>query len=140
MTILDTNVVSALMNDPAEPRVVGWLDREVQSSIWTTSITVLEIHTGLQLMPAGKRQSKLSEVFERFLDGIDHRVAVFDEESGRAAAHLTALRNKNGRAGELRDTMIAGIVLARRAIFATRNVAHFRDISATIVNPWDERQ
>jgi len=39
--------------------------------------------------------------------------------------------------GELRDTMIAGIVLANRASLATRNVAHFADISATVVNPWN---
>jgi toxin FitB len=37
----------------------------------------------------------------------------------------------------LRDTMIAGIVVARHATLATRNTAHFSDISATVVNPWD---
>jgi hypothetical protein len=136
MTILDTNVVSALMNEPAEQQVVSWLDRQVQSSIWTTSITVLEIHTGLQLMQAGKRRSKLTEVFESFLDDIDHRVAVLDEESARLAANLTAQRRKSGRSGELRDTLIAGIVMARHATFATRNVSHFSDISTAVVNPW----
>ena len=136
MTILDTNVVAALMNDPPEQRVITWLDREAASSIWTTSITVLEIRTGLQAMPPGKKQSKLSEVFERFLDGIEHRVAVFDEESARRAADLTLSRRKMGRVVELRDTMIAGIVLARQGRLATRNIAHFLDISATVINPW----
>jgi len=88
-------------------------------------------------MPAGKRQARLSEVFERILDGIGQRVAVFDDEAARLAANLTAFRRKNGRVGELRDTMIAGIVLAHRAGLATRNTAHFRDISATVINPWD---
>jgi predicted nucleic acid-binding protein len=32
--------------------------------------------------------------------------------------------------------MIAGIVLSHRASLATRNVAYFADISATVVNPW----
>jgi len=32
--------------------------------------------------------------------------------------------------------MIAGIVLAKRASLATRNVSHFSDISAPIMNPW----
>jgi predicted nucleic acid-binding protein len=52
------------------------------------------------------------------------------------AANLTAHRQKKRRAGEVRDTMIAGIVLARHASLATRNVTHFADISATVVNPW----
>ena len=137
MTILDTNVVSALMNDPPENNVVGWLDGQARTSIWTTSITVFEVRSGLEIMPAGKRQAKLSEVFERILDRLGQRIAVFDDEAARLAANLTAFRRKKGRVGELRDTMIAGIVLAHRASLATRNVAHFSDISATVINPWN---
>jgi len=136
MVVLDTNVVSALMNDPPEGKVVAWLDGQARSSIWTTSITVFEIRSGLEVMPAGKRQAKLSEVFERILDRIDHRIAVFDEQAARLAGEITSLRQKKGRVVELRDTMIAGIVLANRASLATRNVAHFADISATVINPW----
>src|SRR5258708_5466270 len=124
------------MNDPPENRVVAWLDSQARSSVWTTSITVFEIRFGLEVMAAGKRQASLSELFERILDRLQQRVAVFDEEAARLAANLTALRRNKGRVGELRDTMIAGIVLANRASLATRNVAHFSDISATVVNPW----
>ena len=136
MIVLDTNVVSALMNDPPEGKVVAWLDGQARNSIWTTSITVFEIRSGLEVMPAGKRQAKLSEVFDRILDGIGHRTAAFDEQAARLAAEITGLRQKKGRVVELRDTMIAGIVLANRASLATRNVAHFADISATVTNPW----
>ncbi len=137
MTILDSNVVSALMNDPPEEMVVGWLDGQARNSIWTTSITVFEIRSELEIMAAGKRQARLSELFERILDRFRERIAVFDTEAARLAASLTALRRSKGRVGELRDTMIAGIVLANRASLATRNVAHFADISATVVNPWN---
>jgi toxin FitB len=137
MTVLDSNVVSALMNDPPEDRVVAWLNGQARDSIWTTSITIFEIRSGLEVMPAGKRQARLSEVFERILDRFQQRIAVFDTEAARLAANLTALRRNKGRIGELRDTMIAGIVLANRASLATRNVAHFADISATVVNPWN---
>ncbi len=47
MIILDTNVVSALMRNSPEPDVAKWLDRQPPSSIWTTSITILEIGVGL---------------------------------------------------------------------------------------------
>ncbi|MGA1988304.1 MAG: type II toxin-antitoxin system VapC family toxin [Candidatus Sulfotelmatobacter sp.] len=137
MTVLDTNVVSALMNDPPDDKVIVWLDSQARTSIWTTSITVFEIRSGLEIMPAGKRQAKLAEVFERILDRLAQRIAVFDDEAARLAANLTAFRRKKGRVGELRDTMIAAIVLAHRASLATRNVAHFSDISATVVNPWN---
>jgi hypothetical protein len=138
MIILDTNVVSALMVDPPDANVEAWLNQQVPSSVWTSSITVLEIQTGLQTMPVGKRQAGLSQVFERILDGMEHRIAVFDEEAARHAANLTAVRQKKGRVLEIRDTMIAGIVLAHRASLATRNLTHFADINATVVNPWDD--
>ena len=136
MIILDTNVVSSLMNDPPEPMVVAWLDQQARSSIWTTSVTIFEIRVGLGTMPQGKKQATLSQVFERILDRIDHRVAVLDEEAARLAANLAAYRRKSGRPGDLRDTMIAGIVLANHASLATRNVTHFADIEATVINPW----
>jgi predicted nucleic acid-binding protein len=137
MTILDSNVVSALMNDPPVEKVIAWLDVQARNSIWTTSITVFEIRSGLEIMAAGKRQARLSELFERILDRFQQRIAVFDTEAARLAAILTALRRSKGRTGELRDAMIAGIVLANRASLATRNIAHFADISATVVNPWN---
>ena len=136
MIILDTNVVSALMRNVPQPNVAKWLDRQPPSSIWTTSITILEIQVGLRIMPEGRKQTFLSEGFEELLKRIQHRIAVFGEESARMAAELTAARQKNGRVCEGRDTMIAGIVLTHRARLATRNTSHFADISATVVNPW----
>ena len=46
------------------------------------------------------------------------------------------MRQKKGRVGDVSYTMIAGIVLAHHASLATRNVTHFSDIQATVVNPW----
>jgi predicted nucleic acid-binding protein len=136
MIVLDTNVLSALMRNVPDEKVTSWLDKQPATSIWTTSITVLEVQLGLQTMPSGRKQADLSEQFEKLLDSIDHRIAVFDEEAARLAAKLTSYRQKKGRVGELRDTMIAGVVLARYASLATRNVMHFADIGATIINPW----
>lgn len=137
MIILDTNVVSALMRNFPEPDVAKWLDRQPPSSIWTTSITVLEIQVGLRIMPPGKKQTFLSDGFEELLNRIQHRIAGFGEESARIAADLSAERQKKGRVGEIRDTMVAGIVLTHRARLATRNPSHFDDIGAVVINPWN---
>jgi toxin FitB len=136
MTILDTNVFSALMRQDPDGQVVTWLDSQSRTSIWTTSITVLEIRFGLQIMAGGKRRSQLLEAFEGLLDQLGHRIAAFDHDAAAQAADLMALRQRKGRPVELRDTMIAGIVLARHASLATRNVVHFEDLSIRVVNPW----
>lgn len=35
----------------------------------------------------------------------------------------------------MRDTFIAGVALARRAVLATRNTRHFDDLRVTVVDP-----
>jgi predicted nucleic acid-binding protein len=136
MIILDTNVLSALMYLTPDKKVVGWLDRQPRTSIWTTSVTVLEVRFGLQIMPGGKRRSALIQAFDGVLDKIGHRVVPFDVAAAQQAGDLMAFRHKQGRLVELRDTMIAGIVLAQHAALATRNTAHFDDISAPLIDPW----
>jgi toxin FitB len=137
MLILDTNVLSALMRRIPEGKVIDWLDRQPRTSIWTTSVTVLEIRFGLQTMPLGKRRSALIAAFQTLLaDTLEGRIAPFDAAAAQEAGDLMAVRYKQGRPGELRDTMIAGIVLACHATLATRNISHFDDLSMPVVNPW----
>lgn len=136
MIILDTNVLSALMRQTPDKAVVLWLDNQPRTSIWTTSITVLEVRFGLQILPAGKRRSALVQAFEGVLDKIAHRVVPFDVAAAQQAADLMASRHHKGRPGEIRDTMIAGIVLAHHAALATRNTAHFDDTGVALVDPW----
>ena len=136
MIVLDTNVLSALMHSAPDKNVVAWLDRQPRTSIWTTSVTVLEVQFGLQIIAAGKRRSVLIQAFENVLETMDQRVVPFDAPAAQQAGDLMASRHKTGRPGELRDTMIAGIVLAQHATLATRNTAHFDDFSVPLVNPW----
>jgi hypothetical protein len=137
MIILDTNVLSALMRHSADRKVVEWLDKQARTSVWTSSITILEIRYGLQILPVGRRRSALIQTFEKVLvDKIESRVAPFDTAAAQQAGDLMALRHRKGRPGELRDTMIAGIVLASHATLATRNTSHFEDLSVPVVNPW----
>ena len=136
MIILDTNVLSALMRQTPDKNVIVWLDKQPRTSVWTTSVTILEVRFGLQIMSLGKRRSLLIQAFEAVLDKIGHRVAPFDAAAAQQAGDLMASRQKKGRPGELRDTMIAGIVLAHHATLATRNITHFEDVSVPVINPW----
>jgi hypothetical protein len=139
MIILDTNVLSALMHQVPDRKIVAWLDDQPRASIWTTSVTVLEIRFGLQIMPAGKRRSSLLDAFEELLNKIGRRVVAFDVAAAQQASDVMASRHKKGRPGDLRDTMIAGITLAQHATLATRNTAHFEDVLTALVNPWNDR-
>lgn len=139
MTILDTNVISALMQASPEPVVVEWVDRQAADELWITSVTVYELRLGLALLPSGKRRRALEEALVMLLmDDLEHRVLDFDAAAATAAAALTVARRKHGRSVDLRDTQIAGIALARRATLATRNVTHFADLEVRVTDPWNQ--
>jgi predicted nucleic acid-binding protein len=137
MILLDTNVIAALLLEIPDEFVVHWLDRQPRTSIWTTSVSVYETRLGLQVMPAGRRKSAMTALFDRILsETIRGRVVSFDHAAAQHAADLDAARNIHGRPREPRDSMIAGIVLANHAILATRNIKHFDDIARSVINPW----
>ena len=56
MIVLDTNVVSALMQREPDAKIVEWLDRQPVEAIWITGITEFEARHGLALLPDGKRK------------------------------------------------------------------------------------
>src|SRR5262245_26132952 len=137
MIILDTNVLSALMQETPERAVVAWLDAQPAESTWITSITLFETRFGLALVPRGKRQRLLAAAFERVLEeDLEQRVLDFDSAAAAEAASLAARRRKAGRPVDMRDTLIAGIALARHAAIATRNARHFRELHVPVLDPW----
>ena len=137
MIILDTDVLSALMREQPELVIEKWLDRQPRESIWTTSVTILEIRFGLALMPLGRRRAMLERDLEATLDQtLEGRIVAFDSAAAEDTAKLMAARRQGGRTGGLSDSMSAGIAIARRATLATRNTRHFADLPVPVVNPW----
>jgi predicted nucleic acid-binding protein len=121
--------------------LVDWLGARPPESIWTTSISVFEIRYGLQAMPKGRRRKALQAAFERSLDDdLEGRILDFDPEAAREAASIAAKLRAIVRPVEIRDVLIAGVVAARRATLATRNVKHFAEIAIAISNPWDAHE
>jgi toxin FitB len=136
MIILDTNVISSLMREPADNVVLDWLDRQPRVSVWVTAITMLEIHFGLEIMADGRRKLARLEAFRQLIDDVlERRIAPFDGAAAQETAVLMGARQRRGEPRDLRDSMIAGIALARRAVLATHNVKHFDDAGIEIVNP-----
>jgi predicted nucleic acid-binding protein len=136
MIILDTNIISFLMRDPPEKAVLAWLDQQPRTSVWITAITMLEVHFGLDIMADGKRKLARAKAFRQLVDQtLERRIAFFDAAAAEETAILMGARQRRGEPQELRDSMIAGIALARRAVLATHNVKHFDDAGIEIVNP-----
>lgn len=138
MIILDTNVLSALMQHRPEPSVIAWLDVQAAEAVFITSITLFEARYGLAVLADGRRRQRLQEQLEALVSrDLDYRIALFDARAGDRAAELAAERKRLGQPVDIRDTFIAGIALAHGATLATRNTRHFGDLPIPVVNPWE---
>lgn len=137
MILLDTDVLSALMREVPDAGVVAWLDRQTADSVWTTAVTVFEVRFGLSRLPDGRRRHALEAAFDGLVnDDLAGRIAPLDVAAAEAAGRLAAQRQSIGRSVDMRDTLIAGIAIARRAAVATRNARHFDDLATGVVDPW----
>jgi predicted nucleic acid-binding protein len=135
--VLDTNVISALMHEAPDVTVTTWLDPIARDAIWITTISIFEIRYGIEQLAVGRRRKRLDEAFDVILEaGFPNRVLSLDARAATAAASIAAGRKRAGRPAEFRDTLIAGIVVSRRAELATRNVRHYDDLDIKVINPW----
>ena len=137
MILLDTNVMSALMQHEPDPAVVAWLDRQPPESVWTTSVTVFEVRFGIDLLATGRRRRQLEEAFVKAIEeDFNGRVLPFDLAAAQTAGTMAAAQRRAGRPIEIRDLQIASIARVRKATLATRNLRHFEALDLPLIDPW----
>ena len=90
------------------------------------------------LRPTHPGEAALESAFDKLLiEDLEGRILDFDQPASEVAARLAASRQRAGQTIDMRDKQNAGIVIARRAEFAARNVRHFSDLNVDVINPWD---
>ena len=137
--LIDTNMISAVMQSQPDPAVVCWLDDQSSQDVWVPSVVVFELRYGVATLPSVQRRRSLEQGLNQLLKQLlQDRIAPLDGLAAQRAAVLAVERKAKGRSVDLRDTLIAGIALARGAQLATRNTRHFSDTSIGLINPFPD--
>ncbi len=138
MIVLDTNVLSEALKPSPDQTVLRWLAEQDGLSVYITAITQAEILYGIEMLPAGKKRSRLhAAVVQLFADEFHSRILSFDSESALVYSKIVAKRAQLGRPISQFDALIASVCQARNATLATRNFRDFEDWGLRIINPWD---
>ena len=138
MIILDTNVVSETMRPRPDESALRWLDSQLQTDLYVTSISISEIFFGLECMADGRRKLDLKARLQKLLArGFDGRILDFTLESARHYGAIMAARRAAGRPLAAPDGQIAAISRQHDAMIATRNTRDFQDCGIKIINPFD---
>jgi toxin FitB len=138
MILLDTNLLSEAMNPRPDASVLAWIDAQRPESLWTCTIVVAEVLSGLGLMPDGIRQRKLREKAEQMFSLLfAHRVFDLNLDAARAYGTVLKARRSMGRPIDAMDGLIAATARVNGATLATRNIADFEHCGIPRVNPWE---
>lgn len=139
--ILDTNVISELIQPMGSSIIREWLASQNGASLYTTSITQAEILYGIQILPEGQRRQKLLDgaliVFEHYLT---ERILAFDQKAAELYSQIAANRKQIGRPISQFDAQIAAICRVHQATLATRNIRDFLDCGIDLINPWEAQR
>ncbi|MCZ0937408.1 MAG: type II toxin-antitoxin system VapC family toxin [Caldilineaceae bacterium] len=140
MFVLDTNVISELMRESPHSEVLAWLDNQLTSALFVTTITEAEIRTGIALLPEGKRRRGLTAAAERTFGALfSERVLPFDSEAARAYAEIASGRRMAGHPISQADCQIAAITRSQGLSIATRDVNDFEGCGIDVLNPWTDQ-
>ena len=137
MYVLDTNVVSELRKaraGKADHNVTAWAASIPASHLFISSITILELETGVLL--AERRDPTQGSILRAWLE--DHvltafagRVLPVDIAVARQCARLQVPDPRPGR-----DALIAATALAHGMRVVTRDVEDFERMGMAPLNPW----
>jgi len=104
--------------------VLRWLAGQNRAAVFTTAITQAEILYGIEMLPSGKRRSRLHTAIERlFADEFPERILPFDRECALVYPKIVGRRVLLGRPISQFDALIASVCPSRDAAIATRTPA-----------------
>ena len=132
--LLDTNVVSELIKDVPEPRVVAFLSE--QQDFWLSAIVVHELEFGVQRLPQGRRREQLRMAVAKIMAEYETRIIPVGRAEAELSAILRAEAQQSGRTVHVDDALIAGTAKFHNLCVATRNTRDFEGMDVEIINPW----
>jgi hypothetical protein len=137
MFVLDTNVLSEIIDPKGAQEVIDWCDPIRRSDLFTTALCQSEILYGIAILAKGrKRESLIATADTMFAQDFRGRILPFDERAAGHFADIFATRKRRGKPIRIVDAQIAAIARARGMAVVTRNTKDFENCEIGVVNPW----
>lgn len=136
--LLDTNVVSEVRKQRANPRLLAWLGSRDERTLSISVVTLGELRQGIAMTgPDDGRRERLVA----YLADLQARFAGRILPIGEAVAECWGTINGDARArgaGPLSviDSLIAATAIHHQLTVVTRNTRHFLETGATVFDPF----
>lgn len=132
--LLDTDVISQRIKASPDARVVRWLRKVQETELYVSAISFLEIRTGIDRMPHGRKRRDLelwlsTELPRSFAGRILPVNAVVADICGR----MLVGSEESGHTPGLADALIAATAKVHGLRMATLNRRHFERLGVELV-------
>jgi toxin FitB len=138
--LLDTNVISTLINPNGAPSVKIWAQGQNEDHLYLSVLTLGEYDKGIHNLnpehPDRQRyiasRDALEERFKgRVISVNDRVVRLWGEISGR-------VKRETGQAPQVIDTLLAATSIEHDFYLVTRNVKDTKQSGAVVFDPWND--
>lgn len=135
--LLDTCVLSEMVNLQANKSVLQFLDTEIEDNFCLSVITFGELIHGAEKLSPGKKQRRLLTWIREDLSlRFEGRILSIDPRVMEAWAKSMAALKAKGLPMSIMDSLIGATCLAHDLTLVTRSTKDFESLSIQIVNPW----
>jgi len=135
--LLDTCVISELIKKKPNPKIVQWIAKTEESSLFMSVLTIGEIHKGIEKLPESRKKEKLHDWIRYDLEErFQNRILDFDLQTAVIWGRIQAHSELSGKAMPAIDGLIAATGLSYDLAVVTRNSTDMEMSGVTLINPW----
>ena len=136
--LLDTCVISELINQYRNEKVLAWINNKDEDSLFISVLTLGEIRKGIAKLPDSKKKRILTDWVETDLkQRFKERTLDITEDIAGCWGNILGESEKKGRKLPVIDTLIAATAITENLTVATRNIKDIKDSGCKLVNPWE---
>ena len=135
--LLDTCVLSEFSKKKPEQKVVGWINNQIEESLFLSVLTIGEIQKGISSLRSSKRKDRLQEWLQNLIYRYDRRILSLDIGEMIYWGELYGKLQKKGRVFPFIDSLIAATALKHDLTLITRNEADFKNTGVRLLNVWN---
>jgi len=135
--LLDTCVLSELVKNNPNTKVVEWVSKTEEAHLFISVLTIGEIHKGIEKLPESKKKEKLHEWVKYDLkERFKNRIIDFDLQTATVWGKIQAQSELSGKGMPAIDGQIVATGISYDLTVVTRNIKDMEISGASLLNPW----
>lgn len=137
--LLDTCVISEVVKNQPNKKVISWLNSQDENDLYLSVLTFGEIAKGINKINDQKRKRKLQLWLDEDLKSrFKNRIIAINLTVSIQWGIIQAAAEQQGKTMPAIDGLIAVSGLVNHCIVVTRNINDMQQSSVELFNPWKE--